>query len=150
MARDPGGRTWSLHPALFQDRFPDGDDPRLSRVVKDNTDCVPHAGADAAHAVTKVHAVISLRALHWPVMDCEGHSITLPQRYDVSAALHARPLFGQDELATSEVLAGLGEKNCDLDRECEIAIRSRWRQLKPQHIAAEAVLGASDLRRGIA
>ena len=87
--------------------------------MKDNTDCVAHAGADATHAVAEVHAVISLRALHWPVMDCEGHSITLLQRYDLSAALHTRPLLGQDELATCEVRARLGEKNRDLDRECE-------------------------------
>jgi hypothetical protein len=40
-------------------------------------------------------------------MDCEGDSITLPKGHDLGAALHARPLFGQDELAACEVLAGL-------------------------------------------
>jgi hypothetical protein len=55
-------------------------------------------------------------------MDCEGHRITLPKWYDLGAALHARTLFGQHELATCEVLAGLREKNGDLERECEIAI----------------------------
>ena len=94
----------------------------LGRVVEDDPDGVPHAGADAAHAVAEVHAVVALRALHWPVMDGEGHCITLPKRHDLGAALHARPLFGQDELAAGEVLAGLREEDRDLDRECEIAI----------------------------
>ena len=56
------------------------------------------------------------------LMDGEGHGIALPQRHDLGAALHARALFGQDELAAGEVHAGLGEQNRDLDRECEIAI----------------------------
>jgi hypothetical protein len=55
-------------------------------------------------------------------MDCEGHGITLPKWYDLGAALHAWPLLRQDELAACEVDAGLGEKNCDLDRKCDIAV----------------------------
>jgi hypothetical protein len=55
-------------------------------------------------------------------MDCEGHSITLSKWYNLGTALHARSLFGQDELAACEVPAGLGEENLYLDRECEIAI----------------------------
>ena len=94
----------------------------LPRVVEDNPDGVPHAGAEAAHAVAEVHAVVALRSLHWPVMDCEGHSITLPKWHDLSTALHARPLFGQNELATCEVLARLREQDRNLDRECEFAI----------------------------
>ena len=95
----------------------------LPGVVEDNPHGVPHTGADAAHAVAEVHAVIALRSLHGPVMDCEGHSIPLPKGHDFDAALHARPLFGQDKLATAEVLAGLREEDRDLDRECEIAIK---------------------------
>jgi hypothetical protein len=79
----------------------------LSCVVEDDPDCVPHAGADAAYAVTQVHAVVALRPPHWPVMDCKGHSIALPKGHDFGAALHAGSLFGQDELATGEVFAGL-------------------------------------------
>ena len=56
-------------------------------------------------------------------MDCEGRSITLQKWYDLSTALHSRPLFGQDELATCEVRAGLRKKNRDLDREGEISIK---------------------------
>ena len=94
----------------------------LPRIVEDNPHGVPHTGADAAHAVTEVHAVIALRSMHGPVMDCEGHSISLPKGHDFDAALHARPLFGQDKLAPGEVLPGLREENCHLDREYEIAI----------------------------
>jgi hypothetical protein len=66
----------------------------LGRVVEYDADCVPHAAADAAHAVAEVHAVVALRALHRPVMHSEGHSITLPKRHDLDATLHARPLLG--------------------------------------------------------
>ena len=76
-------------------------------VVEDDPDCVPHAGADAADTVAEVHAIVALRALYWPVMNGEGHGITLPKRYDLSAALHARPLFGEDKLAACEIRAGL-------------------------------------------
>ena len=55
-------------------------------------------------------------------MDSEGHSVTLLKRYDLSATLHTRPLFGEDKLSASEVLAGLREKNGDLNRKREIAI----------------------------
>jgi hypothetical protein len=55
-------------------------------------------------------------------MDSEGHGITLPKWHDFGATLHARPLFGQDELATCEIRAGLREKNGDLDWEYGIAI----------------------------
>ena len=77
----------------------------LSRVVKDDPGRVPHAGAEAAHTMAEVHAIVALRALNWPVMDGEGHSITLQKWYDLDAALHARPLFGQDELAAGEILS---------------------------------------------
>src|SRR5262245_65774848 len=93
-----------------------------SRVVEDDPDGVTHAGADAAHTVTEVHAIVALRTLHWPVVHREGHRITLSKRHDLGAALHARPLFGQDELAAGEVHAGLREEDRDLDRECDIAV----------------------------
>jgi hypothetical protein len=72
--------------------------------------------------VAEVDAVVALRPLHRPVMDCKGRRIALPKRHDVGAALHARPLFGQDELAACEIHAGLREENRDLDGECEIAV----------------------------
>jgi hypothetical protein len=57
--------------------------------------------------VTKVHPVAAARALHRAMMHGEGHRIALTKCHDVGARLHARPLFGQDELAAFEVLAGL-------------------------------------------
>ena len=56
-------------------------------------------------------------------MDGKGHRVTLLKRDNLNAALHARPLFRQDELAACEVLTCLREKNRDLDWECEIAIQ---------------------------
>jgi hypothetical protein len=61
--------------------------------VEDDAYCVPHTGADAAHAVAEIHGVIALGSLLWPVMHCEGHGITLLKRYDLHAALHAWRLF---------------------------------------------------------
>ena len=55
-------------------------------------------------------------------MNCKGHCIALPKWHDLGAALHTWPLFGQDELATGEVRAGLREKDRDLDREYQIAV----------------------------
>jgi len=72
--------------------------------------------------MTEINPVIALRPRYRAVMDCEGHRIPLPKWYDLSTALHARPLLGQNEFATCEVLAGLREKNGDLEREGEIAI----------------------------
>src|SRR5262245_39529772 len=93
-----------------------------SRVVEDESDGVPHPGTEAAHTVAEVHAIAALRPLHWPVVDGKGYGITLPKRHDLGAALHARPLLGQDELAAGEVLAGLGQEDRDLDRKGEIAV----------------------------
>jgi hypothetical protein len=60
--------------------------------------------------------------MHRPVMNSECHCVALPKRHNLDAALHAWPLFGQGELATCEMRPGLREENCDLDRECEIAV----------------------------
>ena len=91
--------------------------------MKDYPDGVPHAGSNAAHTMAEIDAVIALRPLYGAVMDCEGHSITLPKRDDLNTTLHPRALFGQDELATCEVRAGLRKKNRDLNREGEISIK---------------------------
>ena len=90
--------------------------------MEDNPGGVPPAGSNAAHAVAEINAIVALRPLYWPVMDREGHSITVLKGYHLDAALHARPLFGQDKLAARKVLARIGEENRDLDRECEIAV----------------------------
>src|SRR5262249_12070213 len=63
-----------------------------------------------------------LRSLYWPVVHSKGHAITLAKRDDLDAALHARPLLRQDELAAGEVLAWFREEDCHLNREGEIAV----------------------------
>ena len=72
--------------------------------------------------MAQIDAVVALRALNRPVVDCEGHGIALAERHDLSSALHARALFGQDELAAGEVAAWLREQDRHLDREREIAV----------------------------
>ena len=75
--------------------------------MKDNADGVPHAGSQAAHTVAEIHAIVALRTLHWPVVNCKGHSIPLSKWHDLDPALHPRPLLRQNELAAREILAGL-------------------------------------------
>jgi hypothetical protein len=91
--------------------------------VENDPDGVPHAGPDAADAMAQVHAIAALRSLHRPVMDGERHGVALPQRHDLCAALHPRPLLRQDELAAGKVDARRGEKDRNLDREGEIAVQ---------------------------
>ena len=92
-------------------------------VVENDSDGVPHAGTDPAHAVAEVHPVVAVGPPHRPVMDCERRSIASLKRHDLGAALHARPLFGQDELATGEILPGLRQEDRDLDRKGDIAVK---------------------------
>ena len=91
-------------------------------VVKDDSDCVAHALAEAADAVPEVDAVSSLCALNRPVVDGESDRIALAQWHDFSAALHARALLRENEFATREIPSGLGEQDRDLKRKCEVAI----------------------------
>ena len=95
---------------------------QLGRVVEYNPDGVPDAGAHAAHTVAEVDAVVSLRAMHGPIVNRERHRITLVKWHDLDTTLHARPLFGQNELAAREIDEGLREEDCDLDRKCESAV----------------------------
>src|SRR5688572_19681955 len=78
----------------------------LRRVVKDDPERVPHPRTDAAHAMAQIHAVIvTLRTPDGPLLHSERCRVALPQGHDFDAALHPRPLLGQDELAAGEVLA---------------------------------------------
>src|SRR5262249_16098358 len=51
-----------------------------------------------------------------------GYGITPSKRHDLSAALHARPLFGQYELPAREILAGFRKQDSDLDRKREFTV----------------------------
>ncbi len=78
--------------------------------------CSP-PGPHAAHTVTQIHAVLTSRAMHWPMMDREDNRITLRKRYDFDARLHARPLLGEHEFTASKVALGLQEQHRQLQRE---------------------------------
>ena len=67
-------------------------------------------------------AIRALGAFHRPVVYREGHRIALPQRHHLGAALHAWTLFREDKLSAGEIAPGLGEQDCDLEREREIAV----------------------------
>ena len=90
--------------------------------MKDDSYSVAHARPHSAHAVAKVDAVIALRPLHGAIMHGEDHGIALRKRHDFGATLPARPLFGQDELASAEIPARLRQQDRDLDREGELAV----------------------------
>ncbi len=62
-------------------------------------------------------------ALYRPVMHREGHRIALGERHHFGAALHARALLGQHELAAGEIAAWLGQQDRHLDRKGEVAIK---------------------------
>lgn len=96
---------------------------RSGRVVEDDSDSMPPTRADTAHTVTQIDAIAALRTLNGPVMNGEGHGIALSERHDLGAALHARPLFGQNEFTTCEVLSGLRKQDGNLNREREIAVK---------------------------
>jgi len=96
---------------------------RLPRVVEDDAQGVPAAGAETADAVAEVDSIGPSRALHGPVMDREDHSVPLVKIDHLGAGLHPGALLGQHELAAGKVLAGHREEKGDLQREGEIAVQ---------------------------
>ena len=97
-------------------------DRALARVVENDAERVAAAGANAADAVAQIDPVGALGALNRPVVDGEKDRVAAPQRHHVDPALHARPLFGQDEFAAGEIRFGLGQQHGDLQREGELAV----------------------------
>lgn len=80
---------------------------------------MPQTASHPAHAMAECGAVDAARALHRALMHGEHIGITLPERHDRGAGLHARPLLGDDELAALEIAplefrAGLGQQDRDL------------------------------------
>src|SRR3954453_13643876 len=95
---------------------------RSFRVVKDDSDGVAHARSQSADAVPQVDAIIAVSALDRPIVDGEGNPIALAQRHHFGTALHARALFGEHEFAAVKIPPRLGEQDCDLKWESQIAI----------------------------
>jgi hypothetical protein len=96
---------------------------RLPSVVEDDAYGVPQTAADAADAMPEIDAIVAFRTLDRPVVHGEGHRIALSQRYHLGPALHAWPLLGQDKLAACEIAFGFREQDCNLQRECEVAVK---------------------------
>src|SRR5258708_9710527 len=76
-------------------------------VVKDDSDCVAHALAEAADAVPEVDAVSSLCALNRPVVDGESDRIALAHWHDLSAALHPRSRPRENQFHPREIPSSL-------------------------------------------
>ena len=72
--------------------------------------------------MAQVDAVAPPGAPDRPVVDREGDGVALAERHDLGAALHARALLRQHELAAGEVRAGLRQEESDLERKGEVAI----------------------------
>ena len=94
----------------------------LCRVVENDADCMTVSRPDAADAVPQVDAIRAARTLNGPVMNCENNGVALTERHDHRPALHARTLLRHDELSSSEVRAGVGKQNGQLEREDMLAV----------------------------
>src|SRR3984893_2688247 len=83
----------------------------------------PQTATDTAAPRPEIAGIVAFRALDRPVVHSECHRVTLPQRHDLGPALHARPLLGQDKLATGEIASWLGEQDGDLQWESNLAVK---------------------------
>jgi hypothetical protein len=90
--------------------------------MKYNADCLTHAASNATYAMPEIDAICASRTVNGPVVNCEGHRITLPQWDYLGTTLHSRTLLRQDELSASEIFLWFGKQDYNLEREDEIAI----------------------------
>src|SRR5258708_39112445 len=84
--------------------------------MENDADCMPVPRPDAADAVPQVYAIGAARTLHGTIVNRENNAVSLTERHDHRPALHARTPLRHDELSTSEVDAGVGEKDSQLKR----------------------------------
>jgi len=89
----------------------------LTGVVENDSECVPVSGAKTIDAVTKVHPVPTLLALHWPMTNSKHDRVTFQQRHNDRLRLHTRPLFRHHKLAACEVAVRRRQQNRHLKRE---------------------------------
>src|SRR5207244_1334684 len=61
-------------------------------------------------------------AANRPMMHGEDDGIPLAKRHDLRARLHARPLLGDDELTSREILPRLREQDRHLQREDTLSV----------------------------
>jgi hypothetical protein len=97
-------------------RAGDGESTTLLGVVENDADGMTQSAADAADTVSEVDTVCAFRSFHGSVVHGEDHGIALRQRHHLHSALHARALFGQNELAAREVLTRSRQENGELQR----------------------------------
>src|SRR3984893_1768985 len=83
---------------------------------------MPVATAEAADAVTQVHAIHAAGSFYRTMMDSEYHGVALAERHYFGAGLHPRALLGDDEFTAGEVLFRLREQNRDLQGEDMLAV----------------------------
>src|SRR5205823_7852328 len=95
---------------------------RSPRVVKDYAERVAPSGSHPAHAVPVIHAICAAAAAHRPMMHGEDDGVSLAKRHDLRARLHARPLLGDDELTSREVLPRLREQDRHLQRKDTLSV----------------------------
>src|SRR5712692_1015826 len=86
----------------------------LLRVMKNNSQGIPAAGANRADAVAQMGAVITPRAADRTMVDGEDDRVALVRREHFDARLPARLLFGKDELAAGKILPALAQEEGDL------------------------------------
>jgi hypothetical protein len=72
--------------------------------------------------VTEVDAIGASRALYGPVVNREGHGVTLMKRNDLRSRLHTGPLLREHEFAPGEISPWLGKQNRYLNRKDVLSI----------------------------
>jgi len=96
---------------------------RSSRVVKDDAERVAVAGANATDAVPEIHAIHAPVPLYGAMMNCEHHTVPLPERDNYWSRLHTRPLLRHHEFAAREIFVGFGQQDGELERENMLPIK---------------------------
>ena len=92
------------------------------RVVKNDPEGMPPARTQSTHPVPHVDPIHAPRALNRSMMDREDHTLTLAQRDDLDARLHAWALLGEDEFTAREIDSRPGEQKRNLEREDVFAV----------------------------
>jgi len=91
--------------------------------VEDDSKGEALSGTDWADAVAHGYSIDAAGAALGSVINCKDDGFALMKRDDGYAGLHARALFGEDELAAGEVARGFAEEEGDLEREDEFAVK---------------------------
>ena len=94
----------------------------LLSVVEDYSEGVATSGAKTTHAVPQVHAIHTFLTVDRTITNSKYNSITLSQRHDYGARLHAWPLLRHHEFAACEILMRFRQQDRELEREYVFAI----------------------------